>query len=149
MTGGGLKRVPASYTTMREMVCSVADSVSSTTAEKKRRAPLMDYLGLTESSSVFVNKAADPFTDTAWIKYAHPLTFVTTLESPENLSPVPVDDKPRLLFYVNFACLDYLEAVISGDFVKRVRTPSEHQQGFVYDRRASASEGFEAREGCG
>ena len=151
MTGGGLKRVPARYKNMREMVCSIAHAVTSTARGRKVRAPLMDYLGLTESASVFVNRAADPFEEMAWIKYPHPLTFVTTLESPENLSPLPTDDfeKPHLFFYVNLACLDYLEAVVSGDFVRRVRTPDQHQHGFVYERRADASEGFNAREGCG
>jgi hypothetical protein len=150
MTGGGLKRVPARYKSMREMVRSVAHAVTSIVGERKGRAPLMDYLGLTESASVFVNKAADPLEETAWIKYPHPLTFVTTLELPK-LSPSPAEDfeKPRLFFFVNLACLDYLEAVISGDFVRRVRTPDQPQHGFIYERRADVSEGFEAREGCG
>jgi hypothetical protein len=151
MTGGGLKRVPSRYKSMREMVCSVAHTVTSTVGGRKVRAPFMDYLGLTESASVFVNKAADPFEETAWIKYPHPLSFVTTLESPKKLSPSSSDDfeKPGLFFFVNLACLDYLEAVISGDFVRRVRTPDQPQHGFIYERRADISEGFEAREGCG
>ena len=57
--------------------------------------------------------------------------------------------RERLLFYVNFACVDYLEAVVPGDVVVREATPDLHQDGFVYARRAAADEGFKIREGCG
>ena len=151
MTGGGLKRVPAQYSSMRELVSAIAHTVTCTHGGRKARAPIIDFLGLTESASVFVNQAADPLDETAWIKYPHPLTFVSLLDSPGNLSPVSPEEfgKPRLLFFMNFTCLDYLEAIVSGDFVTRVRTPSFYQHGFLYERRADASEGFQAREGCG
>jgi hypothetical protein len=73
------------------------------------------------------------------------------LDSPQLLDLGPDDEfgRERLLFYVNFACVDYLEAIVPGDVVVRQPTPDLHQHGFVYARRAAADEGFKIREGCG
>jgi len=151
MTAGGLKRVPTQYTTMREFMAAMADHIVVNRDGQKLRAPLLDAFGLTESLAIFINRAGDPLDDQTWIKYPHPLTYVALLESPQSLTPVPNDEfgKSRLLFYVNFTCVDYLEAVVPGDFVIRVRTPSCYHHGLIYDRRASTSEGFQIREGCG
>ena len=55
--------------------------------------------------------------------------------------------------------LDYLEAIVPGDFVLATESRDSiqtymgerniSQQGFIYSRRAEASEGFKIREGCG
>ena len=55
--------------------------------------------------------------------------------------------------------LDYVEAIIPGDFVKATKDMDTiktalgdrniAQNGFVYSRRAEQSEGFKIREGCG
>jgi len=151
MTGGGLKRLPAKYKTMRDFAKTISPLVIAKQNGQKIRAPIIDYLGLTESASIFVNRAADPYQEKAWIKFPHPLTYVTTLESAQDLVAATDEgfDRSGLLFFVNFACLDYLEAVLPGDFVKRVKTPDQHQHGFIYDRRAEKAQGFQAREGCG
>jgi hypothetical protein len=73
--------------------------------------------------------------------------------------PVRELEAERLLLYVNFMNLDYLEAVVPGDFV--YPGPDEQttetalgrlpvtNRGFIYSRRAGADEGFQIREGCG
>ena len=55
--------------------------------------------------------------------------------------------------------LDYVEAIIPGDFVKASKDMDNintalgkrniSQNGFIYSRRAEQSEGFKIREGCG
>ena len=55
--------------------------------------------------------------------------------------------------------LDYVEAIIPGDFVKASKDVDSintalgkrniSQNGFIYSRRAEQSEGFKIREGCG
>mgnify|MGYP004100014875 CR=1 FL=1 len=55
--------------------------------------------------------------------------------------------------------LDYLEAIVPGDFVLATERRDSiqtymgdrniSQQGFIYSRRAEANEGFKIREGCG
>jgi hypothetical protein len=150
MTGGGLKRLPQ-FTSMRELMTSVHPSFRSRNNGDLVPVPVTDVLGLTESLSVFGNRAGDPADDETWIKVPHPLTWVGMLESPQRLQLVPDDEvgQERLLFYVSFTCLDYLEAVVSGDVVTRRHTPHNPQHGFVYERRAEESEGFQIREGCG
>ena len=83
------------------------------------------------------------------------------LYSPNDLTPVknPKAGKEYLLFYVNFATLDYIEAIIPGDFVLPANDTSTiktimgerniSQRGFIYSRRAEVDEGFKIREGCG
>ena len=96
-------------------------------------------------------KAGSPDDPRSWIKIPHPLSYVGMLDSPQRLELVPDDEvgRERLLFYVNLACVDYLEAIVPGDVVTRVLTPDSYQHGFVYERRAAADEGFKIREGCG
>jgi hypothetical protein len=114
-------------------------------------APVVDFLGLTESVGLFGGPAGRPVEDRTWIKCPHPLTWVGPLESPTRLRLVGDDefDESRLLFYVSFVCLDYLEAIVSGDVVMRRCTPDFPQHGFVYQRRVGEDEGFQVREGCG
>lgn len=150
MTGGGLKRLPQ-FESMRALMTSLHPSFRARRGGALVPVPVTDVLGLTESLSVFGNRAGDPADDRTWIKIPHPLTWVGMLESPQRLALVPDDEvgRDRLLFYVSFTCLDYLEAVVSGDVVTRMHTPDDPQHGFVYQRRAEASEGFRIREGCG
>ena len=96
-----------------------------------------------------------------WIKYPHPLTYCLLLKSPYDLTPVekPEPGEEYLLFYVNLMTLDYLEAIVPGDFVLATKREDKiqtamgdrnvSQQGFIYSRRAAADEGFKIREGCG
>ncbi len=147
MTGGGLKRVPSEYQTMQDLMASATHNILA----GGNRAPIVDILGLTESMSVFLNRAADPLNEDAWVKYPHPLTYVALVESPQNLNLIsnPASGMKGLLFYTNFACLDYLEAVLSGDFVRHASTANCPQHGFIYERRLKENEGFMIREGCG
>ena len=83
------------------------------------------------------------------------------LNSPNDLTPVenPVPGKEYLLFYVNLMTLDYVEAIIPGDFVLASEKENSietalgnrniSQAGFIYSRRAEQNEGFKIREGCG
>ena len=67
--------------------------------------------------------------------------------------------KEYLLFYVNLMTLDYVEAIIPGDFVLASEKENSietalgnrnvSQPGFIYSRRAEQNEGFKIREGCG
>ena len=118
-------------------------------------------LGLTESINVFIGVPTDPFSSNPWVKYPHPLTYVALLNSPNDLTPVenPVPGKEYLLFYVNLMTLDYVEAIIPGDFVLASEKENSietalgkrnvAQAGFIYSRRAEQNEGFKIREGCG
>ena len=55
--------------------------------------------------------------------------------------------------------MDYIEAIIPGDFVIATKETDKintamgerniSQSGFVYSRRAEQNEGFKIREGCG
>jgi hypothetical protein len=150
MTGGGLKRLPT-YRSMREMLIAVDPALRARRDGELVPVPVVDLLGLTECVSAFGNRAGNPADDSTWIKSPHPLTWVGMLESPRRLQPVSDDElgQSRLLFYVNFHCIDYLEAIVSGDLVKRTPAPGTSQHGFVYERRAEESEGFQIREGCG
>ena len=124
-------------------------------------APVIDMLGLTESINVFIGVPTDPFSSNPWVKYPHPLTYVALLNSPNDLTPVenPVPGKEYLLFYVNLMTLDYVEAIIPGDFVLASEKENSietalgkrniSQAGFIYSRRAEQNEGFKIREGCG
>jgi hypothetical protein len=143
------------------VVAEVADSVKAGWTKEAGPAPVIDMLGLTESLSVFIGTPMDPHSREPWVKYPHPLTYTALLDSPTRLEPAESwdDEAERLLFYVNFMNLDYLEAVVPGDFVYpgpaeettetavgRLAVP---QRGFVYSRRAGVHEGFQIREGCG
>ena len=124
-------------------------------------APVVDMLGLTESLNVFIGVPTDPYSDDPWIKYPHPLTYVSLLKSPFDLTPVenPIPGEEYLLFYLNFITMDYIEAIIPGDFVIAAREQDKintamgprniSQSGFIYSRRAKQNEGFKIREGCG
>ena len=150
MTGGGLKSTTA-YRTMRELHEAAHTAFRCRRDGELHGIPIMDALGLTETASFFMAKAGPPDDPRTWIKTPHPLAYVGMLDSPQRLELVPDDEvgRERLLFYVNFACVDYLEAVVPGDVVTRVSTPDSYQHGFVYERRAAADEGFKIREGCG
>jgi hypothetical protein len=139
MTGGGLKRLPQ-FTSMSELFEAVAPLV---------RGRFADVLGLTESTTVFGSRADQVGSPRFWVKCPHPLTYVGYFESPQKLELSRDIDEPRLLFYVNFTCVDYLEAIVPGDIVRPQETPDYPQHGFVYERRADDGEGFSIREGCG
>jgi len=151
MTGGGLKG-NLGYRSMQQFLADVGPRVRSLAQGREIAAPVIDGLGLTESLCIFVNRAADPLDPDVEVKYPFPLTWVGLLESPRRLRLVtdPKPDEPYLLFYVNFACIDYLEAVIPGDVVARKPdVTSDRTDGLVYIRRAEELEGFQIREGCG
>jgi len=149
-TGGGLKS-KTQFATMHELLAAAHSAFRSRRDGELVGAPIMDGLGLTETSLFFFPKAGAPDDPRTWVKVPHPLSYVGMLESPQRLELVADDEYglQRLLFYVNFACIDYLEAVVPGDVVVRQSTPDLHQHGFVYERRAADDEGFKIREGCG
>jgi len=125
------------YATLSELVAAAAPVIRA----GDRAAPIIDVLGLTESVTVFgPTDRADP-----WLKRPHPLCYVGYFESPRKLALVaaPRATDEHLLFYVNFLCVDYLEAIVPGDLV------TARDGGFVYARRAGEAEGFAIREGCG
>jgi hypothetical protein len=149
-TGGGLK-TKTRFSTMRELLDAAHGAFRCRRDGELQGIPILDGLGLTETSLFFFPKAGAPEDPRTWIKVPHPLSYVGMLDSPQRLELARDDeyDRERLLFYVNFACVDYLEAVVPGDVVSRRHTPDAHQHGFVYERRAAADEGFRIREGCG
>ena len=161
MIGGGLKRLPEEITSLGQVVGSTSNKIFLDKNDKKTTAPVVDMLGLTESGNVFIGLPNHPNSDEPWVKYPHPLSYTALLNSPNDLTPVtnPEAGKEYLLFYVNFATLDYIEAIIPGDFVipaadtPRVQTVMGErnicQRGFIYSRRAELDEGFKIREGCG
>lgn len=144
ITGGGLKRA-SEYATMAELMAATRQVLKAGHGP----VPISDGLGLTESLAVFFGKAGDPADESTWIKIPHPLTWVGLFASPQRLELVPDGELgvDRLFFFVNFMCLDYLEAVVPGDVVCRQVGPDG--VGYVYRRRASEEEGFAIREGCG
>lgn len=148
ITGGGLKRA-SRYATLAELMTDTRRVLKARQDGELVPVPISDGLGLTESLAVFFGKAGDPADEATWIKVPHPLTWVGLFASPQRLELVPDDElgADRLLFFVNFMCLDYLEAVVPGDVVCRQLGPDG--PGFVYRRRASEEEGFAIREGCG
>jgi hypothetical protein len=150
LTGGGLKGL-SRYTSSREALIDLRRVFRARRGGELVPAPVVDFLGLTESIGLFGGRAGSPDDDNIWIKCPHPLTWVGPLESPSRLHLVPDDefDQQRLLFYVSFVCLDYLEAIVSGDVITRRCTPDFPQHGFVYQRRVGEDEGFQVREGCG
>ena len=149
-TGGGLKQ-RTQFATMRELLDAAHGAFRARRGGALVGIPILDGLGLTETALFFFPKAGAPRDPRTWVKVPHPLSYVAMLDSPQRLELAPGDeyDRERLLFYVNFACVDYLEAVVPGDVVTRRHTPDAHQHGFVYERRAVADEGFKIREGCG
>jgi len=161
MIGGGLKRLPPEVTSLSQVVKATGEKIIAGFDKNDDPAPVIDLLGLTESINVFIGVPSSPFSDDAWIKYPHPLTYSVLLKSPHDLTPVesPEPGEEYLLFYVNFSTLDYLEAIVPGDFVLASQINNKittnlgdrnvSQQGFIYSRRAEIKEGFKIREGCG
>lgn len=161
MIGGGLKRLPEEITSLSQVVKQTGNKIYLDKNNRKAPAPVIDMLGLTESGNVFIGLPNHPTSDEPWVKYPHPLSYTALLNSPNDLSPVesPEAGKEYLLFYVNFATLDYIEAIIPGDFVipandtQTIETimgkRNISQRGFIYSRRAEVDEGFKIREGCG
>ena len=161
MIGGGLKRLPEEITSLSQVVKETGEYIIAGHKKNDKPAPVIDMLGLTESINVFIGVPTDPFSNDAWVKYPHPLTYVALLNSPNDLTPVenPEPGKEYLLFYVNLMTLDYIEAIVPGDFVlasekndsidTALGKRNVSQQGFVYSRRAKQDEGFKIREGCG
>jgi hypothetical protein len=148
ITGGGLKRV-SRYATVAELIADTGRVLKSRRDGELVPVPTADGLGLTESMAIFLARAGDPADESSWIKVPHPLTWVGLFASPQRLELVPAGEfgADRLLFFVNFMCLDYLEAVVPGDLVARQLGPDG--VGYVYRRRATEGEGFAIREGCG
>jgi hypothetical protein len=148
ITGGGLKRI-SQYATVAELIADAGRVLKARRNGKLVPVPTADGLGLTESMAIFLAKAGNPAEVSSWIKVPHPLTWVGLFASPQRLELVPSDEmgEDRLLFFVNFMCLDYLEAVVPGDVVARQAGPDG--VGYVYRRRATEEEGFAIREGCG
>ena len=161
MIGGGLKRLPSSITSLDQIVRETGTKIIAGWSKNDKPAPVIDMLGLTESLNVFIGVPTDPFSNDPWVKYPHPLTYVSLLKSPFDLTPVenPEPGKEYLLFYLNFMTMDYIEAIVPGDFVIATKEADKintamgerniSQSGFVYSRRAEQSEGFKIREGCG
>ena len=161
MIGGGLKRLPEEITSLSQVVQATGENIIAGNNKNDNPAPVIDMLGLTESINVFIGIPTDPFSSDPWVKYPHPLTYVALLNSPNDLTPVenPVPGKEYLLFYVNLMTLDYVEAIIPGDFVLASEKENSietalgkrnvSQAGFIYSRRAEQNEGFKIREGCG
>ena len=161
MIGGGLKRLPEEITSLSQVVQATGENIIAGNNKNDNPAPVIDMLGLTESINVFIGVPTDPFSNSPWVKYPHPLTYVALLNSPNDLTPVenPVPGKEYLLFYVNLMTLDYVEAIIPGDFVLASEKENSietalgsrniSQAGFIYSRRAEQNEGFKIREGCG
>ena len=156
-----VKRLPPEVTSLSQVVKATGEKIIAGFNKNDKPAPVIDLLGLTESINVFIGVPTSPFSEDPWIKYPHPLTYSVLLKSPYDLTPVlkPVPGEEYLLFYVNFMTLDYLEAIVPGDFVLATESRDSiqtymgerniSQQGFIYSRRAEASEGFKIREGCG
>ena len=161
MIGGGLKRLPSTITSLNQIVSQTGNKIIAGWHKNDKPAPVVDMLGLTESLNVFIGVPTDPYSDDPWIKYPHPLTYVSLLKSPFDLTPVenPIPGEEYLLFYLNFITMDYIEAIIPGDFVIAAREQDKintamgprniSQSGFIYSRRAKQNEGFKIREGCG
>ena len=161
MIGGGLKRLPTEVTSLSQVVEATGEKIIAGYNKDDDPAPVIDLLGLTESINVFIGVPTSPFSVDPWVKYPHPLTYTVLLKSAHDLTPVeqPEPGNEYLLFYLNFMTLDYLEAIIPGDFVSATDTSDKIntfkgvrnvcQQGFVYSRRAETDEGFKIREGCG
>ena len=163
MIGGGLKRLPSSITSLDQIVKNTGDFILAGNNKNATPAPVIDMLGLTESLNVFIGVPTDPHSNDPWIKFPHPLTYTALLKSPFDLTPVenPKEGEEYLyVFYVNLMTLDYVEAIIPGDFVKaslKIWTTlilllgkrNISQNGFIYSRRAEQNEGFKIREGCG
>ena len=150
ITGGGLKRM-SEYATLKDLLVAARRVFTARVGGGVVPAPVMDMFGLTESAGLYTGPAGDPEVDKTWVKCPHPLTWVGLLDSPQRLELAPIDEfgVPRLLFSVNLMCVDYLEAIVSGDVLTRVRAPGWPQHGLVYQRRAAEDEGFTIREGCG
>jgi hypothetical protein len=124
----------------RDLIREIAQYVTTDTGKGRVPAPVIDVLGLTESVSTFVGKTTSPLSPRAWVHYPHPLTYVSFLEGAGEPRPVAVNrhdrgDRERRLFFVNFACLDYLEAIVPGDVVAPVYRDDGHQHGFVFRHR--------------
>ncbi len=161
MIGGGLKRLPSSITSLDQIVKSTGELILAGNNKNSSPAPVIDMLGLTESLNVFIGVPTSPYSNEPWIKFPHPLTYTILLKSPFDLTPVenPKEGEEYLLFYVNLMTLDYVEAIIPGDFVRATKNMDSidtalgkrniSQNGFVYSRRAEKNEGFKIREGCG
>ena len=161
MIGGGLKRLPSSITSLDQIVKNTGDFILAGDNKNAPPAPVIDMLGLTESLNVFIGVPTSPHSNDPWIKYPHPLTYTALLKSPFDLTPVenPKEGEEYLLFYVNLMTLDYVEAIIPGDFVRATKDMDSidtalgkrniSQNGFIYSRRAEQNEGFKIREGCG
>ena len=161
MIGGGLKRLPSSITSLDQIVKSTGELILAGNSKNSSPAPVIDMLGLTESLNVFIGVPTSPYSNDPWIKFPHPLTYTALLKSPFDLTPVenPKEGEEYLLFYVNLMTLDYIEAIIPGDFVRATKNMDSidtalgkrniSQNGFVYSRRAEKNEGFKIREGCG
>ena len=161
MIGGGLKRLPSSITSLDQIVKSTGELILAGNNKNSSPAPVIDMLGLTESLNVFIGVPTSPYSNDPWIKFPHPLTYTALLKSPFDLTPVenPKEGEEYLLFYVNLMTLDYVEAIIPGDFVRATKNMDSidtalgkrniSQNGFVYSRRAEQNEGFKIREGCG
>ena len=161
MIGGGLKRLPPEVTSLSQIVKATGEKIIAGFNKNDKPAPIIDLLGLTESINVFIGVPTNPFSEDPWIKYPHPLTYCLLLKSPYDLTPVekPEPGEEYLLFYVNLMTLDYLEAIVPGDFVIATKREDKiqtamgdrnvSQQGFIYSRRAATNEGFKIREGCG
>jgi hypothetical protein len=142
--GGGTKDEAEADRTSQDLVREIAQYVTTDTGKGRVPAPVIDILGLTESASVFVGKTTSPLSPRAWVHYPHPLTYISYLEGAGVPRPVAVSrrdtgDRERQLFYVNFACLDYLEAVLSGDVVAPVYRDEAHQHGFVFRHRGESA----------
>ncbi|MET0189838.1 MAG: hypothetical protein ABW212_12620 [Pseudonocardia sediminis] len=150
LTGGGLKGLRG-FASVLDLLRTARTVFRSRRGGELVAPPVGDMLGLTESTSVFPGRPGDPEDAATWVKCPHPLTYVGPLESPSRLRVVPDDEfgPERLLFFTDLACVDYLEAVVSGDLVERVPRPDWPQHGIVHRRRADAAEGFQVREGCG
>ncbi len=138
--GGGTKNEAEAPRSSQDLVREIAQYVTADTGKGRVPAPVIDILGLTESAAVFVGKTTSPLSPRAWVHFPHPLTYISYLEGADVPRPVSVSrhdagDRERQLFYVNFACLDYLEAVLSGDIVAPVYRNEAHQHGFVFRRR--------------
>jgi len=139
--GGGTKDPFNGDRRPQELVREIAQYVTSDTGKGRVPAPVIDILGLTESASTFVGRTTSPLTPQAWEHFPHPLTYVSYLEGSGAPRPVAVDrhdrgERERQLFFVNFACLDYLEAVVPGDVVAPVYRERMHQHGFIFRHRS-------------
>jgi hypothetical protein len=148
ITGGGLKRVTR-FATVADLLTDARRVLRARRHGDLVPVPVSDGLGFTESTTILPSRAGNPADESARVKVPYPLTWVGLLESAQRLDLVPPRElgRDRLLMFVNFTCLDYLEAIVPGDIVARQHSPDG--PGYVYRRRASAGEGFAIREGCG